>query len=109
MTAAATSFKARQPFHLPRPVYWMSARSKTAPGAAEQKSGGTYLGAYHSIFSISQIASPLLGAWIYSALGGHVLWLICGGLSLLAVAILWIFGLGREPAPLFISPERASK
>lgn len=82
---------------------------KLAMRAAEQKSGGTYLGAYHSIFSISQIASPLLGTWIYSALGGNALWLICGGLSILAATILWMFDLGREPATLLVSLEKARK
>lgn len=73
---------------------------KRAMDIAEQKSGGTYLGAYHSIFSISQIVSPLLGTWIYSEFGGHALWLICGGLSILAVMILWIFDLGRAPSSI---------
>lgn len=80
---------------------------KLAMRAAEQKSGGTYLGAYHSIFSISQIVSPLLGTWIYATLGGHALWLVCGGLSVLAVTILWMFDLGREPGPLFVSLKKA--
>lgn len=59
--------------------------------AAEHKSGDPHLSASHSNFSISQ------------------LWLICGGLSLLAVAILWTFDLGREPATLLVSLEKARK
>lgn len=82
MTAAAT-FKGRQPLYPPRPVYVMCSRPKTAMRAAEQTSGGPYLGARHSVSSTSQIVSPLLGNRIYSALGGPALWLICGGLSIL--------------------------
>ncbi len=62
---------------------------------AEQAAGGAYLGIYHSIFSISQIVSPVLGAAIYSAMGGRALWIICGGLGALAIAVLRIFDLGR--------------
>lgn len=62
---------------------------------AEQTSGGTYLGFYHSIFSISQIVSPLLGTAIYSTLGGQSLWIICGCLGVLSIAVMRIFDLGR--------------
>jgi predicted MFS family arabinose efflux permease len=82
---------------------------KLAMRAAEHTSGGTYLGAYHSIFSISQIVSPLIGTWIYATQGGHVLWLICGGLSILAAVILWASDLGRAPATRFTSLEKAQK
>lgn len=82
---------------------------KLAMRAAEHKSGGTYLGVYHSIFSISQIVSPLAGTWIYAALGGHVLWLVCGGLSIVGAMILWAFDLGRAPATHFTSLEKAQK
>lgn len=82
---------------------------KLAMRAAEHTSGGTYLGAYHSIFSISQIVSPLIGTWIYATLGGHVLWLICGGLSILAATILRVFDLGRAPALHLTSLEKAQK
>lgn len=82
---------------------------KLAMRTAEHKSGGTYLGLYHSIFSISQIVSPLAGTWIYATLGGPALWLICGGLSILAAMILWAFDLGREPAIPFTSLEKAQK
>ncbi len=82
---------------------------KLAMRAAEHQAGGTYLGAYHAIFSISQVVSPLIGTWIYSTLGGHVLWLICGGLSIIAATLLWSFDLGREAAPRFTSLEKAQK
>lgn len=82
---------------------------KLAMSAADKQSGGTYLGAYHSIFSISQIASPLLGSSIYAAFGADLLWLICGGIAALAVAILWTFNLGRAPSPVFVSLERPRK
>lgn len=82
---------------------------KLAMRAAEHQAGGTYLGAYHAIFSISQVVSPLIGTLIYSTLGGHALWLICGGLSIAAAAILWSFDLGREAAPRFTSLEKAQK
>ncbi|QIG47099.1 MFS transporter [Nordella sp. HKS 07] len=98
MTVETISRQTAQLFHM-----------KLAMRAAEQKSGGTYLGAYHSIFSISQIASPLLGTWIYSAAGGHALWLICGAFSALAVMMLWAFGLGREPQTLVTSLKEAQK
>ena len=140
---AAIGDRIWQVFHLPRPVYWLSAAAFFAslatmamkflalflatdlgysveavgrvlmaygPGAILGAfGGGTYLGAYHSIFSISQIVSPLIGTWIYSALGGHVLSLICGGLSIIAAAILWSFDLGRAATPRLTSLEKAQK
>jgi predicted MFS family arabinose efflux permease len=82
---------------------------KLAMRAAEHTSGGTYLGAYHAIFSISQIISPLIGTWIYATQGGHVLWLICGGLSIFAATILRASDLGRAPAARFTSLEKVQK
>lgn len=82
---------------------------KLAMRAAEHKSGSIYLGAYHSIFSMSQIVSPLIGTWIYPTQGGRVLWLICGGISIFAATILWAFDLGRAPAPHLTSLEKAQK
>lgn len=58
--------------------------SKTAIRATEQKSFGVHL-------------------------CGHALWLIRSGLDNLAVAILWIFDLGRAPATLLVSLEKALK
>lgn len=75
---------------------------------AARGSGGTYLGFYHSIFSVSHILSPLIGTFLYSALGGDALWLIAGGLGILAVLILRTFALGRErpsPHPIGVPQE----
>ena len=77
------------------PVLMKLVMQRAALGAS-----GTYLGAYHSIFSISHIVSPVIGTLLYSALGGDVLWLISGGLGILAVIIVMLFALGREAPSL---------
>lgn len=67
---------------------------------AVQGAGGTYLGIYHSIFSLSQIVSPLIGTALYAALGGDALWFIIAGLGILALVVLQNFAPGRDmPAP----------
>ncbi|MCR9247208.1 MAG: MFS transporter [bacterium] len=45
---------------------------------------GAYNGAYGTSFSLSLIAAPITGGWVYDEFGTEALWLACGGAGILS-------------------------
>ena len=70
----------------------------TVANLAPTEARGTYQGLYNLVWALSNGAAPLVGGWIISGFGSHVLWVCCTVMFLLVAAGLYATKGGRERA-----------
>jgi MFS family permease len=73
---------------------------------APEHARGRYQAAYGAMFGVAWIAGPLMGTSLY-ALDPNVLWLACGAISALGVALA--LAAGRRPAPSEMVPAAETR
>jgi predicted MFS family arabinose efflux permease len=71
-----------------------------AAARGDARSRGSYLGAYHTAYSLAFASAPLVGAWVYQRQGAVVLFGGCGvvGAALFVGLSALSPRLGRAPA-----------
>jgi MFS family permease len=72
----------------------MPVASAYIAGLAPEHLRGRYMGMYSLTWSAALVCAPQLGMRLF-AIGPAALWLTCGGLAVLAAAIIWPFSRAR--------------